>query len=1286
MSKRISLVPQTNNIDYPNLLGLQLESFKKLFQVDSLATNRKEEDLYKIFKENFPISDAKENFTIEFLGYFVEEPIYTPEECLKKELTYSVAFKIKLRLICREEEKNKHKILEETIFLGDIPYMTPQGSFIINGKERVIVSQIHRSYGVFFSQTNHLSGAKIFFAKIIPLKGTWMEFITDIHKVMYAYIDRRKKFPVTLVLRALGYSTDKDIFALFNLGEEIKTTREKLEANKGRKIAGRLVKSYVEEFVDPETGEVISIDRNEILLERDTVLGEQSIQTILNTGEETIVLRTEQGKASSYDLIYNTLKKDDTSSEKEAIEELYRQLRNSEPPDEEIAREFVNQLFFSPQRTYLGKVGRYSINKKLKLKIPEHIHTLTKQDIIETIKRLFNFINEKVSSDDIDHLSNRRVRLASEQLYDVFNVGVARMARTIREKMSVRVGEEFKPIDLVSTRILFSAINSFFRTNPLSQLMDQINILGGVSHKRRLSSLGKGGISRERAGFEVRDVHYTHYGRICPIETPDNLSIGLISSLAIHAKLDEMGFIQTPYKKIINGKLDLSGEIHYLTADEEDGHLIAQSTPEVDEKGNFLNKKLKVRQQGNFLLESPKKVNLIDIAKEQITSPIAGLIPFIEHNDASRALMGSNMQRQAIPLEQPESPIVGTGLEARIVKDSKELQIAEEDGIVTYVDANKIIIKNTPPKGFEILSQQTKTYNLKKLIATNQNTCISLKPLVSKGEYVKKGQLLCEGYGTQAGELALGRNLTVAFMSYKGYNYEDAIVISEEVANMFASLHIYEFATETVGTKLGPEKFTADIPSISETQLQNLDENGIITVGKKVKPGDILVGKVTPKAQTDLIPENVLLQAIFGEKAYNVKDTSLKAGPSFEGTVIDTQLFARHLRDKQTREQIAKKMDLLKKITNKKLADLKQKKLKALTQLLADKKINNIYDKEKNILISSQELITEQVLQQKIFITKQASLDLDNAISIKHINFNNWVNNKSKSQVIKHILENYLKSYNDIISNYKKQKIETEIGDDLPFSVLQRAKVRIAKKRKMQVGDKMAGRYGNKGIVGKIVRKEDMPYRADGTPIDILLSPAGVPSRMNIGQLYEAMLGLAGKKLGEKYIIKVFDAPGITKIEKKLQEAGLPDFGLTTLYDGCTGEPFAEKVTCGVIYMLKLNHLVDEKIHARSTGPYGLITKQPLGGRAQGGGQRLGEMEVDSLKAYGVAELLRECLSIKSDDIEGRKRAIRAIVKGESLPPPGTPEIFKIFRHQLRGLNVEITLIRKNKPNNMLIT
>lgn len=1282
MSKRINLVPQTNNIDYPDLLGLQLESFKKLFQVDSLAINRKEEELYKIFEENFPISDAKENFTIEFLGYSVEEPIYTPEECLKKDLTYSVAFKIKLRLISREEEKSK--ILDETIFLGYIPYMTPRGSFIINGKERVVVSQIHRSYGVFFSQTNHLSGAKIFFAKIIPLKGTWMEFITDIHKVMYAYIDRRKKFPITLILRALGYSKDEDILALFNLGEKIKTTREELEANKGRKIAGRLIKNYVEEFVDPETGEVISMARNEILLERDTILDDQSIQTVLNTEEKTIVVQSEQGKVSSYDLIYNTLKKDDTSSEKEAIEELYRQLRNAEPPDEEMAREFVNQLFFGPHRIYLGKVGRYSINKKLKLNIPKDIHILTKDDIIQTIKRLFNFINEKASSDDIDHLGNRRIRLVAEQLSDVLSVGVARMARTIREKMSVRVGEEFKPIDLVSTRVLFSAINSFFRTNPLSQLMDQINILGGVSHKRRLSSLGKGGISRERAGFEVRDVHYTHYGRVCPIETPDNLSIGLISSLAIHAKLDEMGFIQTPYKKIINGRLDLSEKVHYLTADEEDSHLIAQSTAEVDAKGNFLNEKLKVRQQGNFLLESPAKVTLIDVAKEQITSAAAGLIPFLEHDDANRALMASNMQRQAIPLTRPEPPIVGTGLEADIVKYCRELPTAEQDGIVIRVDANEIIIQNTPPKGLEMLSsQQTKTYKLKKLVATNQNTCINLKPLVSKGEHVKKGQLLCEGYGTQGGELTVGRNVRVAFVSNKGDNYEDAIVISEEVSHMFDSLHIYEFSAETTSTKHGVEKFTADIPSMSEAQLQNLDDNGIIAIGKKVKPGDVLVGKVTPKAQADLIPENVLLQAIFGEKAYNVKDTSLRAGPSFEGTVIDTQLFARHPRDKQTKEQIAKQMNLLKKATNKRLADLQQKNLKALTQLLANEKINNIYDKENNILISSQELITQEILQQKIFTTKEQNLDLDNAISIKHVNFNKWINNKSQAEIIKLLLENYLKNYNDIINNYKKQKTETEIGDDLPFSVLQRAKVRIAKKRKMQVGDKMAGRHGNKGIVGKIRRKEDMPYRADGTPIDILLSPLGIPSRMNIGQLYEAMLGLAGKKLGEKYAVKVFDAPGITKIQDKLKEAGLPDFGLTTLYDGFTGEPFPEKITCGNMYMLKLNHLVDEKIHARSTGPYALITQQPLGGRAQFGGQRLGEMEVDALKAYGAAHFLRESLSVKSDDIEGRKRAIRAIVKGENLPPPGSSEMFKIFRHQLRGLNIEVTCVRKNKPNNM---
>lgn len=1267
MSKRFDLVLQKDNIPYPNLLDLQVSPFNRLFKPDTEANDRKKEDLYGIFKEHFPISDPKENYILEFKGYSIEDPIYSPEECLQKELTYSVGLKINLKLTSKEDGKSK--IINETLFLGFIPYITPQGSFIINGKERVIVSQIHRSYGVFFAENTHLSGAKIFSAKMIPVKGGWIEFATDMHKTMYVYIDRKKKLPITLLLRALGYGTDKDIFKLFQLGKEIKVNLKSLTQHKGTKLAGKLVKTNVQEFVDPETGEVISIPRTEILLKQGTVIEDSNIQTILESEDKTITIQKEDKKSNKHTIIDNSLSKDQTNSEQEAIEEVYKQIRSTDPPDEETAKEFIHQYFFNAQRIFLGKVCRYTINKKLKLDIPENIHTLTKEDIIQIIQHFFDFIDGKVSSDDIDHLSSRRVRVGAEQLFDVINTAISRMARIIKERISIRANEEFKLMEVVTTRILSSAINSFFATHTHSQFMDQTNMLSELSHKRRLSSLGKGGVSRERAGFEVRDVHYTHYGRICPIETPDNLSIGLISSLAIHAKLDEMGFIQTPYKKITKGQIDTSGEIQYFTADEEEGKLIAQYTDKVDQKGNFIEKVLKVRQQSNFLLEVPEKVHLIDVSKEQITSVAAGLIPFLEHNDASRALMGANMQRQAIPLNNPQAPIVGTGLEKHIVKNSKILPEAEAEGTVTYVDASKIIITYHAEK----LPPQTTTYQLKKLQATNQSTCINLKPLVRKGDHVKKGQILCEGYGTKNGELALGRNLNVAFMSYKGYNYEDAIVISEEVAELFTSLHIYEFLTEAVDTKLGPEKFTADIPNISESKLQNLDENGIIMVGKKVKPGDLLAGKVTPKAQTDLMPENLLLQAIFGEKAYNVKDTSLKVGPSFEGTIIDTQFFAKHERNKQNRELITKKINLLKKITNKDLADLKQKTLTPLIKLLKGEKTNGIYDKEQNIIIKQKETFTEQLLIEKIFSSKEKNTDL-NAISIKHIKLSNWVQDPSKSQEAETLLKNYLKNYNTLIKNYKKEQFSIKVGDDLPFGILNRAKIRVAKKRKIQVGDKMAGKYGNKGVVAKILRKEDMPYHADGTPVDILLSPLGLPSRMNIGQLYEALLGLAGQKLGKKYRVKVFGAPGIDTIQEELRQANLPSFGLTTLYDGCTGEPFKEKITCGVTYMLKLNHLVDEKMHARSTGPYAIITQQPLGGRAQFGGQRIGEMESTALEAFGASEILHEFLTYKSDDIIGRKKALEAIVKGKNIPSSGVPEAFKIFIHELKGLCIQAKL------------
>ncbi len=1278
MPQRISFTKQKIAVKYPDLLGLQLESFSQFFQIDTLSKDRKKEGLYKIFQNNFPISDTKNNFTLEFINYSIADPRYTPQECIEKDITYTVPLKVQFKLHCKDEEEPK--VIEQDLFLGNIPYMTPQSSFIINGRERVVVPQIRRSYGVFFTQNNPISGKKLYTAKIIPCKGTWIEFIADTYTDnMYVYIDRRKKFPVTLILRALGYSTDKDILEIFNLGEEVKVTKKELEKKKGRKLAARVLETWVEELMDAnsEIGEFDFINRSKILLEQDDTLDKESITTILNSTAKTIVLHKKEGKHPGYTLLYNTFKKDNTNSEKEAIEEIYRQLRGAEPPDEQTAKEFITHLFFSRQRSYLGEVGRYCINKKLGLNISKDNQILTKEDVLQTIKHFFNFINGKTRSDDIDHLSNRRVRVVNEQLSDIFNKGIERLARVARERMNVRGGEEFNPSDLVSSRILSSIANTYFGTNPQSQFMDQVNILSEISHKRRLSSLGVGGLSRERTGFEARDVHYTQFNRICPIETPEGANIGLITSLSMYARVDKMGFIQTPYIPVKNGKIGSIKQISYFTADEEEGEFIAQATSNIDEKRTLLDKNVKVRQNGNFLQVEAKKVTLIDVSKDQMGSLGVASIPFVNHDDATRALMGANMQRQALPLQQTEAPIVGTGLEARIVQDSRNIPKAEENGIVIYVDARKIVVKRAIPEDTAHFSlhSPTKTYHLKQLVKTNQGICKRLKPIVRKGEKIKKGQILCEGYGTKDAELALGRNLNVAFMSWKGYNYEDGIVISDRLVKqgIFTSIHMEEFTSKLSKTKLGTEEFTAEIPNVIEDAIQNLDENGIIRVGKKVKEGDILIGKVVPRGETDLSPENALLQAIFGKKAYNVKNASLKAPPSFEGTVVETKIFSRKKRTKLCRERAAKEVTLLEKATQEKLTKLQQRAVKKLTELLQEATIIGIYNTQGKQLISPQKTITKELLLKKIFSTKKEDLSLRKPLHIKNINLEKWTDNVYKNKHIKALLQSYIVQKYKILNTHRNEKFEIEIGDDLPLGILKKAKVRIVKKRKIKVGDKLASRHGGKGIIVKIAREEDMPYLANGKSIDIVLSPLGIPSRMNIGQLHEAMLGLAGQKLGKKYAVPIFDTPTIEEIAKELEKAKQPKFGRTTLYDGCTGEPFDQKVTCGVIYMLKLNHLIDEKMHARSTGSYALITQQPLGGRSNFGGQRFGEMEVWALKAYGVAYNLQRMLSQKSDDIIGRRRLYEALVNGKNPPKPNMTEGFKVFRRELRGLCIELT-------------
>ena len=1261
--QRISFASIKSQIDYPDFLDIQLQSFQDFFQLETTSENRQNEGLYKVFAENFPISDARNNFVLEFLDYFIDPPRYSIEECIERGLTYSVPLKAKLRLYCTDPEHEDFETIVQDVYLGTIPYMTPKGTFVINGAERVIVSQLHRSPGVFFGQSRHANGTKLYSARVIPFKGSWIEFATDINSVMYAYIDRKKKLPVTTLLRAIGFESDKQILEIFGLADELKVSKAALKAAIGRKLAARVLKTWIEDFVDEDTGEVVSIERNEVIIDRETILDNAHIDMIVDANVKSVILHKEDVNAGDYAIIYNTLQKDTSNSEKEAVEHIYRQLRNAEPPDEETARGIIDKLFFSDKRYDLGEVGRYRINKKLNLNTPSDTKTLTKEDIICIIKYLIELVNSKADVDDIDHLSNRRVRTVGEQLYAQFGVGLARMARTIRERMNVRDNEVFTPTDLINAKTLSSVINSFFGTNQLSQFMDQTNPLAEITHKRRLSALGPGGLSRERAGFEVRDVHYTHYGRLCTIETPEGPNIGLISSLCVFAKINKLGFIETPYMTVTNGKVDVEKPVVYLSAEEEDAKTIAQANAPIDNKGHFEESKVKARYEGDFPVVEPEKLQLMDVAPNQIASIAASLIPFLEHDDANRALMGSNMQRQAVPLLRPEAPIVGTGLEPLVARDSRVLINAEGEGTVEYVDANEIVIRYVRTEDERLISfdDDIKRYQLTKFRKTNQSTCINLKPIVTKGEKVTKGQVLCEGYATQNGELALGRNMKVAFMPWKGYNFEDAIVISERVAreDIFTSVHIDEYALEVRDTKRGLEELTADIPNVSEEATKDLDENGLIRIGAEVKEGDILIGKITPKGETDPSPEEKLLRAIFGDKAGDVKDASLKAPPSLRGVVIDKKLFSRAIKDKKAKAEEKPLLEKIDKEHNTEANALKTKLIDKLFVLVNGKTSQGVLN-----------VLKEEVVQKGIKFT-QKSLE---KIDFNTVNPSKWTTDKDVNDKIKMLLHNYNIKYNDLLGVYKRKKFAVTVGDELPAGIVQLAKVYIAKKRKLKVGDKMAGRHGNKGIVARIVRDEDMPFLDDGTPVDIVLNPLGVPSRMNLGQIYETVLGWAGQKLGEKFFTPIFDGASTEQLNEWTDKAGLPRFGRTYLTDGGTGERFDQPATVGVIYMLKLGHMVDDKMHSRSIGPYSLITQQPLGGKAQFGGQRFGEMEVWALEAFGAANILQEILTIKSDDVVGRAKAYEAIVKGENMPTPGIPESFNVLLHELRGLGLNISL------------
>ena len=1263
-NNRINFSSIKNPLEYPDFLEVQLKSFKDFFQLDTPPEKRKNEGLYKVFSENFPINDTRNNFTLEFLDYYIDPPRYSIDECIDRGLTYNVPLKAKLRLSCTDPDHEDFETVIQDVYLGPIPYMTEKGTFVINGAERVVVSQLHRSPGVFFGQNMHTNGTKLYSARIIPFRGSWIEFTTDINNVMYAYIDRKKKLPVTTLLRAVGFESDKEILEIFNLAEEVKATKTNLKKAIGRKLAARVLKTWVEDFADEDTGEVVSIDRNEVIIDRETILEADHIDKIIETGVSTILLHREDANMSDYTIIYNTLQKDSCNSEKEAVYYIYRQLRNAEPTDEASAREVINNLFFSEKRYDLGDVGRYRINRKLNLDIAAEIKVLTREDIIAIIQYLIELINSKADVDDIDHLSNRRVRTVGEQLYNQFGIGLARMARTIRERMNVRDNEVFTPIDLINAKTISSVINSFFGTNALSQFMDQTNPLAEITHKRRLSALGPGGLSRERAGFEVRDVHYTHYGRLCPIETPEGPNIGLINSLCVFAKINDLGFIETPYRKVENKTVNLNKEdVVYLAAEEEENKIIAQGNAPLNDDGTFIRSRVKSRQDSDFPIVAPEEVELMDVAPQQIASIAAALIPFLEHDDANRALMGSNMMRQAVPLLRTESPIVGTGIEGQLVQNSRTQIVAERDGVIEYVDANTIRIKYeyTEEELFVRFDEPVKEYKLPKFQKTNQSTTIDLRPICKKGDKVTKGQILTEGYSTQKGELAIGRNLKVAFMPWKGYNYEDAIVINERVVreDLLTSVHVDEYTLEVRETKRGMEELTADIPNVSEDATKDLDENGIIRVGALVKPGDILIGKITPKGESDPSPEEKLLRAIFGDKAGDVKDASLKANPSLRGVVIGKRLFSKAQKTKKEKSEEKIQIAAMEARFEENVAKLKNILVDKLMVLTNGKTSQGVKDFLGADLIAKGNKFTQKQLLEIDYTTVQVS---------------KWTADAHKNDLIRDVILNYLRKYKELDAVLKREKYNISVGDDLPSGIVQLAKIYIAKKRKIRVGDKMAGRHGNKGIVSRIVRQEDMPFLEDGTPVDIVLNPLGVPSRMNLGQIFETVLGWAGKELGVKFATPIFDGASLDDLNTWTDKAGIPRYGKTYLYDGGTGERFDQPATVGVIYMLKLGHMVEDKMHARSIGPYSLITQQPLGGKAQFGGQRFGEMEVWALEAFGASHILQEILTIKSDDVVGRAKAYEAIVKGDPIPQAGIPESLNVLLHELRGLGLSINL------------
>ena len=1259
IQSRINFGKTKNLSDAPDLLAIQIQSFREFFQLETTPDKRNNEGLFRVFKENFPISDTRNIFVLEFLDYFIDPPRYSIDECMERGLTYAVPLKAKLRLSCNDEEHIDFQTIVQDVFLGNIPYMTPRGTFVINGAERVVVSQLHRSPGVFFGQSMHPNGTKIYSARVIPFKGAWMEFATDINNVMYAYIDRKKKFPVTTLLRSIGFETDKDILELFGMADEVKVDKNTLKDYVGRRLAARVLRTWVEDFVDEDTGEVVSLERNEIVMERDKVLDENAVETIVEMGIKSVFVQRED-VGGDYAIIYNTLNKDTSNSELEAVQHIYRQLRGADAPDNETARGIIDKLFFSDKRYDLGEVGRYKINRKLNLSFPIEKKVLTKDDIISIVKYLVRLTNGKAEIDDIDHLSNRRVRTVGEQLYAQFGVGLARMARTIRERMNVRDNEVFTPVDLINARTLSSVINSFFGTSQLSQFLDQTNPLSEITHKRRISALGPGGLSRERAGFEVRDVHYSHYGRLCTIETPEGPNIGLISTLCVHAKINDMGFIETPYHRVKEGKVDLNS-MKFLSAEEEDTAKIAQANIALDKDGNFVEDRIISRETGDFPILDRNDVEYMDVAPNQIVGLSASLIPFLEHDDANRALMGSNMQRQAVPLLRPEVPIVGTGLEAKAARDARVQLTASGDGVVEFVDANEIHVRyeRNSEQRHVSFDDDLHKYKLTKFIKTNQSTSINHKPAVKKGQVVKEGDFLTEGYAVKDGELALGRNLKVAFMPWKGYNFEDAIVISEKIASedMFTSVHIEEFELEVRDTKLGEEELTPDIPNVSEEATKDLDENGIIRIGAMVKEGDILIGKITPKGESDPTPEEKLLRAIFGDKAGDAKDASLKAPSGTEGVVINKKLFQRTKKDKNTKIREKSALEKVEKIHEKNEQDIMDTLLDKLQYLLKDRSSAGVSNNFGEVLIG-----------------KGAKFNQKNLSQIDYMNVNplGWTGDAHVDELINQLLHNFTIKYNEELGRYKREKFNISIGDELPAGVLKLAKVYLAVKRKLKVGDKMAGRHGNKGIVAKIVRKEDMPFLEDGTPVDIVLNPLGVPSRMNLGQIYETVLGWAGLKMGTRFATPIFDGATTDEIEAKIEEAGLPSYGHTYLYDGETGERFDQKATVGVIYVIKLHHMVDDKMHARSIGPYSLITQQPLGGKAQFGGQRFGEMEVWALEAYGASAILQELLTIKSDDIIGRAKTYEAIVKGDNVPRAGVPESFNVLVHELRGLGLDL--------------